>query len=106
MALILDPEVILTAILANDTKDEGVSYRDIRRYCDALEQALIADGEYKCFYFGISRNELSHCILDYPSQFHENSDRYYRGSLFKQRLFEYRNRKKINQILKSVACNM
>ena len=106
MALMFDTEVILTAILANDTKNEGVSYQDIRKYCNALKEALVADGEYKCFYFGISKNELLHCVLDYPSQFHENSGRYYRGCLFKKRLFEYRNRKKINQILESVASNM
>lgn len=103
MALMLDTEVVLTAVLARDNADEGVTYRDIRKYCNMLKAEIFDKTEHRCVSFEISADELSRCVRDYPRQFTECCHRYYRGSLFKKELFEYRNKKKINQIIESVV---
>lgn len=106
MALMLEPEVILTAVLARDEDDNGVDYHDLRRYCDAVKEEIFEKTSYRCVNFGIDANSLGYCILDYPKQFSVRLGRYYRGRIFKKNLFTHRHNKDINQILESVAANM
>ena len=105
MTLMLDPEVILTAVLKYDTKNKGVTYRDVRKCCDTIKAMVFADSGIRCVSFGIDGDGLQRCARDYPKQFHECCGRYYRGILYKTDLFSYRNRKQINQIIESAAKN-
>ena len=106
MALMLEPEVILTAVLARDEDDNGVDYCDVRGYCDAVKEEIFEKTSYRCVSFGIDADSLEHCMLDYPNQFSVRLGRYHRGRIFKKNLFAYRHKKDINQILESVAANM
>ena len=90
MNLMLDTEVVLTEILAADKTREGVTYADIRGYCDA----------------GISKDELARCVKDYPDQFETRDDRYYQGFWYAPNFFKGRNNQKINSILEFAAHKM
>jgi hypothetical protein len=106
MALMLEPEVILTAVLARDEDDNGVDYSDVRRYCNAVKEEIFEKTNYRCVSFGINADSLERCILDYPNQFSARLGRYHRGRSFKKNLFAHRHKKDINQILESAAANM
>ena len=106
MNLMLDTEVVLTEILAADKTREGVTYADIRGYCDAVKNELFLNGGYNTVHFGISKDELARCVKDYPDQFETRDDRYYQGFWYAPNFFKGRNNQKINSILEFAAHKM
>jgi len=101
----LEPEVILTAVLARNEDDDGVDYHDLRRYCDAVKEEIFEKTNYRCVSFGINVDSPECYMLDYPRRFRQCCGRYFRGSLFKKNLFTLRHNENTNQILESVAVN-
>ena len=107
MSLALDTEVILTEILAANEAGDGVSYTDIRKFCNEVKCALFAEAEgVKCISFDISKNDLTKCVKVYPRQFRIFDGRYYRGSSYDPGLFKSRNEERVNEIMERVANSM
>ena len=106
MALTLDTEVVLTRILAANEAGDGVSYTDIRTFCDEIKCQLFEMGGVRCISFDISKGDLTKCVTKNPRQFRIFGDRYYRSSSYDPNLFEDRNEERINEIMKRVANSM
>ena len=104
MALTLDTEVVLTEILAADEASDGVSYTDIRTFCDETKCQLFEMG-VRCISFDISKGDLTKCVTKNPRQFRIFGDRYYRGCSYNPSLFKDRN-EVINKIMERIANGM
>lgn len=104
MALIFRTPVILTyALLAKDPGDEGITYQDIRQYCDRLKAAYFEtrkDG-HACLGFDISKDDLMRCVGEYEQQFWHFDGRYYKGVFFDPEAFS-REDAQMGGLLKSV----
>lgn len=79
MSIVLDTEVILTSILTVGNAEEGVTYSDIRKYCDGVKGELLAKCGCCSVSFGISNDELTRCVKDYPGQFMVCGGKYRQG---------------------------
>ena len=88
--MFFDTEVILLNVLKNDIKNEGVTYGDIRNYCDNLKQYLFENNKTNCVCFGISKNSLEDIVEKYPRIFRSYSGRYYKGVGYNPNLFDNR----------------
>ena len=108
MCTFIDSEVVLLNLLCNDHNDSGVDYRDLREYCDKIKTALFKEeGEnIKCVSFQISKQSLDNNVIDYPSLFQTCMGRYYKGSEFNPNVFDRRNSRKINRILRECAATV
>ena len=108
MALFFSTPVILTyALLAKDPGNEGVTYQDIRQYCDRLKAAYFETrrDEHACLGFNISKDDLMRCVREYGTTFWHFDGRYYKGIFFDPEACS-REDAQIGGLLKSVSLEL
>ncbi len=108
MALIFRTPVILTyALLAKDPGNEGITYQDIRQYCDSLKVAYFETRKDERAFsgFDISKDDLMRCVGEYEQQFWHFDGRYYKGIFFDPKAFS-REDAQMRGLLKSVGLEL
>ena len=105
MCTFVDSEVVLLNSLRCDVENKGIEYQDIRNYCERVKKMLFAIGkeEINCVSFQISNSSLEEDVETYPRLFRYYCGKYYRGVGYDPNVFDRRNGREINRVLKEAA---